>query len=333
MSTTTTNAAPTNLATAGTATASSQYDVPYAPGNANDGSRDGSVIWHSANDSTNPAWWQVDLGSDQYLDRVQIFPRNFNQGTVENFTIDVLNSANVNMFSQSYGGSTADVAWGTNSMRGVLGQTVRITRNDADPDAMTFAEFEVFGQNSPILQNLAINRPVTATAAAFGTTPENAVDGNIDGNFSHGSIYHSDPGVTPHSTNFWQVELAADSEIDYVTIYARTDDLSNNPNLQLTLLAADGTTVVDTTPFSLGGNDLGAARYDFTHDFANNPTGKFIRIQSTSDGPDDILELGEVEVFGTVVPEPTSAFLLSGLSLFVVLWMRKHRSAGVACLR
>ncbi|MCC7083995.1 MAG: discoidin domain-containing protein [Pirellulales bacterium] len=302
----------------------------YGPAHANDGDRSPDVIWHSANSNTETAWWQVDLGADYYLDRVQIFPRGLNQGTVGNFKIDVLDSSNTVVFSQTFLPDSAtdrDItpstpwnldlgqydfsgwsAWGTNAVRNVHGQTVRIERNlpgDAfNPDAMTFAEFEVYGQNAPnTLSNLALGQPVTATPPLTGyeqyvdVQPANANDGNIDPNFWHGSVYHSDPGITPFAGHFWQVELAAVSNIDYINLFARNDYTDNHGFAKLSILDADGVLVPGTEQEI----DLTQIPYDYTIDFADNPAGKFVRIETLSD---NILELSEVEVFGTSTAVP-----------------------------
>jgi hypothetical protein len=314
-------AVPTNLATSGTATASSVYagDIPtYGPAHTNNGDRTGSDIWHSANDNVNPAWWEIDLGADYYLDRVQIAPRDFSQGLVENFTLEVRDSSNAVVFSHPYlpATSTDDGGpsfWATNALRNTLGRTVRISRNDANPDAMTFAELEVFGQGTPIsLQNLALGRPVTSTAPGFGSAATDGNDGNLDGSFGHGSVYHSDTSLLPWLGHFWQVELDALSEIDYVTLYARGDYNDPANDVRLSLLAADGITTVEFIDVNLGATDLGAFRFDFTHDFVGDPQAKFVRIESTTTAFP--LMLTEVEVFGNQIPEPLSILLtLSGI--------------------
>lgn len=328
-------AVPTNLAPAGVASASSAYagdEATYGAAHANNGNRAGNDIWHSTNSDTVTAWWQVDLGSEYYLDRVQIFPRALSQGTVGNFRIEVLDASNSVVFSQTFLPTSAtdrdmrddtpynrdlgqyDLTgpsiWATNALRNVRGKTVRIERNSpgntTNETAMTFGEFEVYGQSTPIIENLALGRPVTATPPLTGyeawadIQPANGNDGNLDGSFYHGSVYHSDPSITPFAGHFWQVELAAASEIDYVTFYARGDYVANHGFLKLSVLDANGVLVpgteqeLDLTP----GNT-----FDLTHDFATNPTGKFVRIETLSE---NILELTELEVFGfsSAVPVP-----------------------------
>ena len=173
---------------------------------------------------------------------------------------------------------------------------------------MTFAEFEVWGQSTPILENLALGRPITGTPGIASGGPELAVDGNISGNYGHGTVYHSDTAVLPWSDHFWQVELENESAIDYINIFKRSDYTGNSSAIQISILAADGVTVVESVNTTLNALDLGAHRYDLTHLFPASPIGKYVRIDNLE--PDGyILAFGEVEVFGVAVPEPSSCIL------------------------
>jgi hypothetical protein len=128
--------APVNLALLGTATGSSEgYGTVF--GDGIDGNRDGGFgngsVWHSTGhpETNPPSYFQVDLGADYYLDRLQIFPRtDAAQSSVQNFRLTVLDSGSEQVFSQDFftgaDESTNDVIWGTNALRNVLGQTVRI---------------------------------------------------------------------------------------------------------------------------------------------------------------------------------------------------------------
>src|SRR5690606_37387391 len=145
-------------------------------------------------------WYEIDLGADYYLDRLQIFPRNQYQDTVKNFTLKVFNSANEEVYSALHleNLTTGDRAWGTNDIRNVYGSRVRISRDAHHGQwdrAMTFAEFEVWGQNTPIATNLALNQAVTSSTPlmnAGSTGPELANDGYIGGHFWHESVFVSD---------------------------------------------------------------------------------------------------------------------------------------------
>lgn len=340
-------AVPINLATAGTATAeSSKYGTVAA--DANDGNRDGifvnGSVWHSNdNENTNLRFWQVNLGNDKYLDRIQLFPRSDNpsQGSVENFRITVLNSSNAQIFTHDYfsTGSTNDLAWGTVDVRGLLGQTVRISRLDSSPLFMTFGEFEVWGQTTPIGTNLlpllpdanfvSRNSANVSIGAGVGSSVRDAADGYIDGHFSHtdaqngGSTIGSTHPVF-HTTEsgsatggYWQVDLGAITDIDYLNIFRRTDFLTNANSLTLQVLNVDNGTPVFTQALTMNVNDLNAARYDLTIDLTN-VSGRFIRIIDNDSGGDAALSLAEVEVFAVPEPGAFSMFLFAGLVTWLV---------------
>src|SRR5690606_9005115 len=70
--------------------------------------------------------------------------------------------------------------------------------------------------------------------------------------------------------------------------------------IRISIIGADGTTVVTSADTTLGGNDLNFNRYDLTQVFETNPIGKFVRIEAID--VDSLfplrLALAEVEVFG-----------------------------------
>ncbi len=335
------HAVPTNLAPSGVATASSTLgpccgSLSFAPSLANDGNRAGPVtgIFHTNNSAT-PAFFQIDLGTNKFLDRVEIFPRNAVQNSVESFKIEVFDTANNLSFSKNYlvGQSTNDLPWGTSELRNVFGSRVVLTRLDATPDFMTFAEFEIYGQNTPIMPNIALGKTVTGTSAGAGTTFNDAIDGDIDGHYSHidstgvGSthpIFHSNTS----GPSFWQVDLGVSQELDYVNLFSRTDFQGNGSAATLEVLANDGTTVVFAQALNLFGTDLGGQRFGQVIDMTS-VTGRFVRITAnTAAGGNNFLTLAEVEVFAQQVPEPATGLL--GLLALAALGRRQKRHAAVS---
>jgi hypothetical protein len=179
---------------------------------------------------------------------------------------------------------------------------------------MTFAEFEVWGQNTPIPPNLALNRPTTSTTPLMNagpTGPELANDGNIAGHFWLESVFITDGTTPPYdgpfgNGHYWQTQLAQPSAINYVRLFARHDDVSNNGMTRISIVAADGTTIVTSADVNLDGtqtgNNFNLNTYDLTHVFASNPVGSFVRIESLDNTKK--LALAEVEVFGPPVMLP-----------------------------
>ena len=93
-----------NLASGGASTGSSEgWGTVFRDGN--DGNRDGAYgngsVWHSTGtpEANPPSFYEVDLGADFYLDRVQIFPRtDAVQNSAQNFRITVVDSDNTQVF-------------------------------------------------------------------------------------------------------------------------------------------------------------------------------------------------------------------------------------------
>jgi hypothetical protein len=335
--------APINLAPFGTATASSAgYGTVFA--DAIDGNRDGEFnngsVWHSTGhpEENPPTFYQVDLGGDFYLDRVEIFPRNVAQGSVRNFRLTVLDAANVQVFSQDYftgaGESTSDTVWATNALRNVLGQTIRIQRLSQDPaplSFMTMAEFEVYGDSTPIQPNLALGKPVTAnTGGGFGTALSDAVDGFLDGNYGHNDgtanshpIFHADSN---RGDEYWQVDLGSVQNLDYLNVFSRSDFGGNTSNVRLDVLGADGSTSVYSLNMQLQGIDHNGPRFDQTVDLTN-VSGQFIRLTALEGGGDHFLAMAEVEAFGVAVPEPNT-LVLGGIAIAIGIVYRRRRACA-----
>src|SRR5262245_14764085 len=70
-----------------------------------------------------------------------------------------------------------------------------------------------------IRPNQSLGHPATQSSTWFDADPSRAVDGNTDGDFSHGSVTHTGPD--PQA--WWQVDLSRQRWIDTIEIYGRTD--------------------------------------------------------------------------------------------------------------
>ena len=334
-----TRAVPVNLAPGGTATSSSTLGAccgsatPFFASRANDGNRDGSsnsVIFHT-NDPDTAAFFQVDLGANSFLDRIELFPRtNAVQNSVENFRIDVFNTAGINVFSKNYltASNTGDKTWGTTDIRNVEGSRIRLTRLDGSPSFLTFAEFEVYGQSSPISFNLAKGAALTSSSLpGFGSQNADAIDGDINGHFfrpdtsgigSSGPVYHTaDQGAG----EFLQLDLGTSQKMDYINLFSRTDGATTS-QVQLTILAADGVTTVFSQLLNLTGTDLGAARYGQTLDLPA-VDGRFVRLTTVGN---EFLAFAEIEVFSQI-PEPATGVL--GMLALAALGRRGRKERAI----
>ena len=133
----------------------------------------------------------------------------------------------------------------------------------------------------------------TQSSTAFGGAPERAIDGNIDGTYSHGSISHTGYQNRP----WWQVDLGSSQPIPSVIINNRTDCCSDRLSnftvyVSATPFGSDPDTQAGVTKVVYGGT-VGAVAT-----IATNATGRFIRVQLNGT---NYLSLAEVRV-GAALP-------------------------------
>jgi hypothetical protein len=307
-----------NLSLGGTAT-SSQSDYGTTEANAIDGNRDGNFgngsLWYgNPNAENNNLFYQVDLGVDAYIDRVQILRRtDANQGVFGNMRLTIYeddgagNPGNIT-FTKDYLPSFQTGTFGTTDpgAQGAFGRHVRLER--IDPNYwLTFAEFEVIGSTSPLKftenNNIARGKPVTTLSApGYGALISSGNDGDINADFyaQNHPVYHStNSGVG----EYWQVDLGREFNLDYLELFARSDARSTSEYLVSILdenLTVVGTTVVNNPAF-----DSPTPGYDHTIDVAGL-VGRYIRIETTQE---EFLMFSELRAFA--VPEPTGLLLLA----------------------
>ncbi len=298
-------ALPANLAPQGVASGSSQdYGSVFADGI--DGVRDGNFysaagsVWHTViPDAT--AFYEVDLGAVFTLDRVMVWPRtDALQGTLRNVRLDVYDAAGTVVWTGDFlPGNATNQPWGTSALRGVTGRRVRLSKRDATPNFLTFAEFEVWGGTEEAAVNLARlpGAVVTASPPNASTSPALAVNGDLHGDYATTSprpVYLSAASAVGQ---YWQVDLGAMKEIDAVVIYNRTD-AATTTSVRLSLLDETGTEVHGAV-LNLSRDVLVAQgrQYDVTHDVPGTVLARTVKISTLAA---NALALAEVEVFGPV---------------------------------
>jgi len=331
----------TNLAVGKTATATNA-DFGSTPALGVDGNRDGnfgdgSVYYGNSPSSegtdTNPSttyFYQVDLGQNDYINRIQFLPRtDADQSVFGNFNISIYpdngagQPAATPSFSQNYntsyfGDSFATLDPGAAALGGANGRFVRITRLDNNY-WLTFAEMEVIGSKSPLLftrnNDIALGKPVTTSSpAGFGAVMTAGNDGNINGDFNAGSVYHS----SNHSVGeYWQVDLGVNTALAYAELFARTSvnttsefkvSLFDSSMILVDSVIVDNSDVTGPTP-----------GYDHEIDF-NGAVGEFIRVETTSDS---YLAFAELEAFAMPAPEPSGLVLAT----FALVGLMRRRSS------
>lgn len=107
--------------------------------------------------------------------------------------------------------------------------------------------------------NVAVGKPTSQSSTSSGGVSSRAVDGDIDGIFSNGSVTHTEGG----SDNWWEVNLLDTYDISSVIIYNRSDCCSNR---------LEGFTV------SIYNNDVGV--FTYTHPEGTPPYENVIPIPS-----------------------------------------------------
>lgn len=153
--------------------------------------------------------------------------------------------------------------------------------------------------------NLARLGAANQTSTGFGFGPELAIDGDL-GNFTHTS------GDDDQSA--WSLDLGASHELRRIVIHNRSNCCQSRlRDLTVTLLAADGTTVVWSSGLLNPENILAsppALVLDFDDLNLEHPVARHLRITRTADpdlsgsggqgnaDEDNVLSLAEVEVFG-----------------------------------
>jgi len=130
--------------------------------------------------------------------------------------------------------------------------------------------------------NLALNGTASQSSTSNGGNPSRAIDNNTNGNWSGGSVTHTNNAVN----SWWQVDLGADADLDRIEIFNRTNCCSDRlSDFSVSVLDADDKIV-------------------WTR-FYSNPPSPSLNINLDAIGQkvrvnlDGILSLAEVRVFGT----------------------------------
>ena len=296
---------------------------------ANDGNRNGNYgnasVSHTGDGFGNATFgpsWQVALGGGiNSLDTVQVFNRtDCCADRITPFQVDVLRQGNVvkSFTNQTFTADITgvDVSGMTFQLGGVMGDTVKVSL----PGRTQFLHLAEVEANN--LENLALaSNGGVASASSFSSfgfggiagQPAAAIDGNTNGNFGNLSVSHTAPG---DNNQFLAVNLAGPIDIvNTVVLYNRIDCCSNRLTDFTVELLRNGVRVAgfDHQTFS---NDIVHAGVDagMIFDFGG-ALGDTVRVSMPAGS--DFLHLAEVQAFGTVLPEPTSAGLLAlgGLAL------------------
>ncbi len=148
-----------------------------------------------------------------------------------------------------------------------------------------------------LAQNLALNKPATQSTQYSDRAASFAVDGNVSGNWSNGSVASTGFG-TAAEPSWWEVDLGEVSHISTINIWNRTDCCSSRTSdvhVFVSDVPFEGVTV-ESSQNQAGVSDffLPGAAPAFS-EVAINRSGRYVRVQLAAT---NYLSLGEVEVFG-----------------------------------
>lgn len=315
-----------NLAGAfGTASQSSTLNNGFRPAaqRAIDGNTDGNFNNGSVTHTNNVAnsFLEVDLQSNFHIDNIRLFNRNAGQNRLSNYNIDIFDENHVLVSSIDNPGGPGTGFHAVDP--GTQGRFVRVQLDGVNNDGngiLSLAEIQVFGG---ALENIARNPNAVATQSSTrgGVNPNTASGGNvaevaIDGItnpsfFGDNSVTHTNTENNP----FWNLDFGGIFRIDELVLFNRAGNSDRLSGAEVRLLYG-----LDEVFMTTLGTSTGIPRFSLD---AGNIDATSLRI--TLPGNNRVLSLAEVQVFGSAIPEPTTALL--GLIGLAGLATRRRRAA------
>ncbi|MHC1785276.1 MAG: discoidin domain-containing protein [Anaerolineaceae bacterium] len=150
--------------------------------------------------------------------------------------------------------------------------------------------------------NLALGKTATQSSIYDGAAASRAVDGNTDGNFSNGSVTHTNTDAQA----WWQVDLGASSSLSTINLWARSDCCEWRTS-NVYVLVSDNPFA--STNLNTARSQAGVSSYLISGNMARpstvsvNRSGRYIRVQLQTT---DNLSLAEVLVNGSSTTQPTN---------------------------
>jgi hypothetical protein len=313
-------AGPVNLAYGKSASQSSTFssaDASRAVDGVTDGDYSHGAVTHTNADAG--AWWEVDLGSPAAIVSIAIWNRT-------DCCAERLNDYWVFVSDTPFAAADTPTTlknrmWAVHQTGspnpsssitvGAKGRYVRVQLSGAN--YLNLAEVQVIGVF--IGANLAAGK--TATQSSTIAAASNAIDGIVDGDYSHGSVSHTNGDANA----WWQVDLGASSFIAAVSVWNRTDCCSDRLS-DYWIFVSDTPYASTDTPVTLQSRaDTWSSRQTSipqpSASVAPLRQGRYVRVQLSGAS---FLHLGEVQVFGaagaaaaiSVTMSPTTAILSTG---------------------
>jgi hypothetical protein len=293
-----------NAAYQSDATATNQYSGSWTAAHAVN-EVTGGEGWHSLNGTVDP-WWQTDLGAMIPIDSLLIQARSGFISRINGCSVAVYPSADatgVAVYS-----NVVTIRSGENLVfdmpAGTVGRSVKVSYAGIHPQgSVNLSEVFVYSEN------LARGKPATmSTTWGGGSGPWKVVDGTRPANFPE--IAHSSGG----DANPWlKIDLEGVCAVDSVRLWNRTANMDRLADYNIQVLADDDSTVLYDYKVVNGGlinpgNAMGSPTV-ITVDLQGNAAyGRYINvIRELPAGGNNVLQLSEVEVFGSGLVEGRAA--------------------------
>jgi len=123
--------------------------------------------------------------------------------------------------------------------------SVDVTQNNLD--YFHLAEVLTFTSFNPDGNNLSLAGVATATSSGFGSVPSDANDGNTNGDFGVGSVWH-DGDANQGTIDTWTLTFSSPVSLGSVQLYGRTGCCVDRDNdITLTFRDAVGASLFSTT--------------------------------------------------------------------------------------
>uniref|UniRef100_A0A9J8B8P0 Si:ch211-215k15.4 n=1 Tax=Cyprinus carpio carpio TaxID=630221 RepID=A0A9J8B8P0_CYPCA len=297
----TTTAEARNLALYGKATQSDLVENPWSADghaiNAVDGNRDSHYEHGSCTATTlqDDPWWRLDL-LDKYVvtsititNRKDCCPERLD-GAEIHIGNSLLNNGNSNpmagKISSIPGGRSLTFKW----KKGIPGRYINVVIPGSNR-LLTLCEVEVYGYPAPDGENVALKGRATQISLYGNGFASNAVDGNKDGVYGHGSCTHTNKALNP----WWRLDLLKRHKVFSVVITNTVDSVPQRLN---------GAEIRIGNSLDNNGNNnprcavISSISPGFSSTFeCDGMEGRYINV--VIPGREEYLTLCEVEVYGS----------------------------------
>ncbi|XP_045072319.1 uncharacterized protein LOC123481147 [Coregonus clupeaformis] len=227
--------APENIALRGKATQSYVINNAYTgyslASNAIDGNRESNFMAGSCTATetqTNP-WWRVNLLGVYMITSIIVTNRNEDSERLDGAEIRIGNSLLDHGVRNPLAGVIKSIPAGRSlTLRwtsGVEGRYVTVVLPGKNR-ILTLCEVEVYGYHSSTGENVSLKGKATQSSLHKFGSAYNAIDGNRDGRWAHGSCTHTEVELNP----WWRVDLLKTYKVFSVTITNNLDVIPSRLN-------------------------------------------------------------------------------------------------------